>query len=110
MRLKCSSASARERLVLLVNEGYSVLNEVRDKYQKAKTAGTYDDQRDPKVYGSEFETWAQKVVEDLVAIFPTELEANKFVHPDMPFGAVSGDYNYASLTGRFVFFLMLAVA
>jgi hypothetical protein len=44
--------------------------------------------------------WADKVVQSLEGIFPTQLERHLFLDPEIPFGSVSGDYNYQSLLRR----------
>ena len=49
--------------------------------------------------------WATEVVTELTRIFPTELESNLFLNPEMPLGAVSGDYEYQSLVRRLGYFI-----
>lgn len=49
--------------------------------------------------------WAGEVVRVLNGVFPTELEQNQFLNPEIPLGAVSGDYEYQSLVRRFTVFI-----
>jgi hypothetical protein len=49
--------------------------------------------------------WAEKVVEALGRIFPTRLETHLFSDPEIPFGAVSGDYKYQSTLRRCRYFV-----
>ena len=65
-------------------------------YQSRKGTGTYDDSKDIDDLSAVVNAWADKVIESLGRIFPTQLETNLFMDPEMPFGAVSGDYRYQS--------------
>jgi hypothetical protein len=106
MRLKVSHATANERLIALVNRGYAVLNAITVDYANRKAAGTYDKTTDKLRYEQMGQTWANdEVIPGLEAIFPTELEINRFSHPEIPFGAVSGDYEYASYVRRLQYFI-----
>ena len=100
MRLRVSFASANEDLVLLVNEGYALLDDIGVAYSKKKKGGTYDDSNDVSELAKPIEEWADRVKSDLVRIFPTPLESNIFLNPDIPFGTVSGDYKYQSFVSR----------
>jgi hypothetical protein len=73
---------------------------VEANYQSRKEQGTYDDRRDVKELMAPVNSWADKVVESLTQIFPTQLETNLFRDPEIPFGAVSGDYKYQSAVRR----------
>jgi hypothetical protein len=105
MRLKVPAAAANEELIALINEGYYALHAIQSDHQEKRTAGTFNDDTDNTPYSAEFERWADRVLTALRSIFPTELEPNTFLHPEMPFGAVSGDYRYESLMRRFKFFI-----
>src|SRR5947208_1158502 len=96
MRLRVHIATANEELVALVNEGYEVLEVVQADYQRRKKEGTYDDSKHVDEVVAPVNAWAEKVVESLLRTFPTQLETHLFGDPEIPFGAVSGDYNYQS--------------
>ena len=105
MRLRVHIATANEELVALVNEGYEALAAVQDAYRRRKKEGMYDDSKDVAEVVAPVEAWATKVVEALSSIFPTQLEAHLFGDPEIPFGAVSGDYNYQSTYNRCRYFV-----
>ena len=105
MRLRVHIATANEELVALVNEGYDVLSAVQAAYQDRKRTGRYDDSKDVDEVVAPIEAWATKVVEALARIFPTQLERYLFGDPEIPFGAVSGDYNYQSTLKRCRYFV-----
>src|SRR5262249_18326308 len=100
MRLLVTAASANEELIRLVNRGYQTLESLDVKRQELKHAGIYDDEKVAEFFGPIVNPWAEEVEQALGRIFPTELEKHKFGNPDMPFGAVSGDYNFQSLRRR----------
>jgi len=105
MRLQVSSTTANEELITLVNRGYDQLNSMHKDYTERKGGGQFDDGKANEIYGPNIDRWATEVVTALERIFPTELEAHTFLNPDMPFGAVSGDYHYQSLRRRFTFYI-----
>jgi hypothetical protein len=105
MRLKVPMASANENLVALVNRGYAVLTAIEQDYAKNKKVAKYDKNADIPRYEEQVNQWAGEVVAELEGIFPTELECNLFLHPEIPFGAVSGDYEYQCLIARFGHFI-----
>lgn len=92
-------ASANEELVRLVNRGYGVLNSIGQDYGDKKADRTYNDV-DVARYEEQIEQWAAEVIATLDQVFPTELERNLFLNPNIPFGVVSGDYEYQSLMRR----------
>ena len=100
MRLRIHVATANEELVALVNEGYDAVSEMQARYRHKKEDGTYNDGKDIEKLATPVNTWADKVVQSLNRIFPTQLEANLFLDPDIPFGTVSGDYKYQSALSR----------
>jgi hypothetical protein len=107
MRLRIHAATANEELVTLVNEGYDALSAMRAEYQKRKESGAYDDTKDVDEITDPGEAWANKVIESLERIFPTQLEKNLFIDPDILFGTVrsetiyaAGDFRYESALRR----------
>lgn len=100
MRLRIHFSAANDELVLLINEGYESINEAQEEYKKRKDAGSYNDKNDVPAIAEPVEKWASKVNSSLERIFPTPLEGNLFANPDIPFGAVSGDYKYKSFINR----------
>lgn len=105
MRLRVSAASATEQLISLITEGYQLLDWIRSDHAAKRSAGSFNDDRDNKPYEDAVNGWATKVVTALDSIFPTPLEAYTFMNPDIPLGAVSGDYNWGSLVRRFTYFI-----
>lgn len=93
-------APANEEMVALVNRGYGVLSSIGQDYAAKKADSTYNSDVDVARYEEQINQWARDVVATLNRIFPTELESNLFLNPDIPFGAVSGDYEYQSLMSR----------
>jgi len=55
-------------------------------YQRRKQQGTYDDYKDVDALMQPVDAWANKVVEALERIFPTQLEAHLFLDPEIAFG------------------------
>jgi hypothetical protein len=100
MRLPVHAATANDELVALINEGYEALSTIQTEYKRRKDQGSYDDSKDVDDIVAPINAWAEKVVEALGRIFPTQLEMHLFLDPEMPFGAVSGDYNYQSTLKR----------
>ncbi|MGB2808188.1 MAG: hypothetical protein WBC22_10630 [Sedimentisphaerales bacterium] len=91
---------ANEELVALVNEGYDAISAMQAAYQERKASEAYNDSKDVDELIAPVNAWADKVVESLGRIFPTQLEKNLFLDPEIPFGAVSGDYKYQSALNR----------
>src|SRR2546425_6833552 len=100
MRLKTPMASANERLIALINRGWAVLEAIQADYGEKKAAARYDKNVDMAQYGEQLDKWATDVAEALETISPPELERNLFLNPDIPSGAVSGDYEYQVLLKR----------
>ncbi len=105
MRLRVHAATANEELVALLNEGYNALTAVQAEYQRRKKEGTYDDAKPIDEIVAPIEVWANRVVQALGRIFPTQLETHLFRDPEIPFGAVSGDYNYQIMLKRCRYFV-----
>jgi hypothetical protein len=97
---------ANEELVALINEGYDAISAVQADYRSRKENGTYNDSKDVDDLVTPVNAWADKVVESLGRIFPTQLETHLFLDPEIPFGAVSGDsYQYQSALRRCRYFV-----
>jgi hypothetical protein len=96
MRLRIHIAPANEEFVALVNEGYDAISAMQAAYQGRKEKGTYNDSKDVDELVAPVNAWADKVVESLGRIFPTQLETHLFLDPEIPLGMVSGDYKYQS--------------
>jgi len=96
MRLRIHTATANDELVALVNEGYDAISAMQSAYQARKNNGTYDDSRDVDELVAPVNAWADKVVGALGRTFPTQLETHLFLDPEIPLGAVSGDYRFQS--------------
>jgi hypothetical protein len=96
MRLRIHAAAANDELVGLINEGYSVIAAIQAEYRRRKDAGAYVDDKNSAEIIAPMNEWVSKAAEALDRIFPTPLEKNLFVDPDIPFGSVAGDYQYQS--------------
>jgi hypothetical protein len=100
MRLNISANSADEVLIALTNDGYTLAATVRHDYQQKKAGNSYSEVIDNVRYEAMINEWGERVRTGLISIFPTELEWNLFVNPEVPLGAVSGDYKFESLVKR----------
>lgn len=106
MRLRVSAASAKERLIRLVNEGYATFQDVQEDFQAKRTAHTFDDNSDSNEYAKRRDDWANRVLKELAAIFPTQLEAFTFANPRINLGIAQSDiYNYVTQRERFLAFI-----
>ena len=105
MRLKVTVASANENLIALINRGYAVLYAIEQDYIEKKNTKNYNEDIDNPRYEERINQWGDDVINGLTSIFPTELENNLFSNPEIPFGAVSGDYQYQSMVRRFKHFI-----
>ncbi len=100
MRLRIHYAAANDEFVSLINEGYESINQIEKEYRQKKSTGVFDDSKDVPEIAQPINEWAEKVASSLERVFPTPLERNLFENPDIPFGAVSGDYKYQSFISR----------
>lgn len=107
MRLRIHAATANEELVTLVNEGYDAISAMQADYKSRKENGTYDDTKNLDEITGPADAWMNKVVESLGRIFPTQLETNLFIDPDILFGTVrfetiyaAGDFRYDRVLRR----------
>ena len=98
-------ASANESLIGLINRGYAVLSTITQDYLAKKESGSYNEDDDNHQYEEQMNQWGTEVVAELKRIFPTELESNLFLNPEIPIGVVSGDYEYQSMVKRFGHFI-----
>jgi hypothetical protein len=78
MRLKKSKNAAEEELIMLINDGYQIINFMHGDYQGKLESGTFDSERDNQMYGDMFVEWRDKVCSVVDSIFPTSLEAHSF--------------------------------
>jgi hypothetical protein len=107
MRLRIHFTTANEELIALVNEGFDAISAMQSDYQLRKEEGNYDDAKNVEELVAPAENWSNKVEESLGRIFPTQLETNLFINPDMLFGTVrsetiyaAGDFRYTSALRR----------
>jgi hypothetical protein len=91
MRLKKSKNTAQEKLTALVNEGYRILHSIHTDFRQKRAAGTFESDKDHERYSRLVNEWVDDVVAALNSIFPTELEANSFLHPRTTFGAIAAE-------------------
>jgi hypothetical protein len=78
MRLKTSRAGADERLLLLLNAGYELRQILWKDYSQHGDAGSFNPDIDNKRYAAMADAWANEVLRELNAIFPSQVEANAF--------------------------------
>lgn len=57
MRLKKSKNSAEEELVMLINEGYEIVNFMNGDYQDKFDIGSFDFEEDHEIYRNMFVEW-----------------------------------------------------
>lgn len=104
MRLKKSRNAADEEVILLLNEGYQLLNGLKADYNQKRKSGTFNATVDHQRYADAVDKWGRDVTAALNSIFPTELESNQFVHPSVKLGAIAAetddDYKAGSLRAR----------
>jgi hypothetical protein len=105
MRLKVPMTSANESLIALINRGYAVLEAIKQDYSAKKEARSYNKDNDIPRYEEQMNQWGTEVVAGLTRIFPTELECNLFLNPQIPFGLIRGDYEYQSMVRRLGYFI-----
>src|SRR3990170_1915458 len=91
MRLKKSKNAAEEDIIRMLNDGYRILNWLKSDYAQKKQNGTFNATTDHQRYNDVVNDWGQQVVSRLMLIFPTELEANQFLHPPVHFGNIAAD-------------------
>lgn len=78
MRLGTSRAAAEERLIARLNEGYQLRQRLWTDYNERRQSDSFDPNTDNQRYFGLTDDWANGVISDLKAIFPTTLEANYF--------------------------------
>src|SRR4051794_1151001 len=104
MRLRKSKNAADEELILLLNSGYQILRWLKEDYDEKRRSGSFSREVDHDAYGSRVNQWGGEVIGTLNSIFPTELEANQFIHPPHVLGGIAGetadDYKAGSLRVR----------
>jgi hypothetical protein len=77
MRLKTSRTAAEEHLIACLNEGYELRHRLWADYNQLRQSESFTD-ADNKRYFSLTNDWANSVIRELDAIFPTPLESNRF--------------------------------
>jgi hypothetical protein len=104
MRLRKSKNTAEEELIVLLNRGYQVLNSLRADYNSKRQEGSFNPAIDHQRYEHAVNEWGGEVINTLNSIFPTELEANQFLHPPHVCGGIRAetpdDYKAGSLRAR----------
>jgi len=78
MRLKVPRTAAEERLLASLNSGYKLRRRLWDDYGHQRETRSFNPDTDNKRYSSMKDEWANEVVRELTAIFPSQLEANAF--------------------------------
>src|SRR5262245_52081658 len=78
MRLKISRTAAEEHLIVCLNEGYELRHRLWSDYNQLRQSESFDADADNKRYLSLTNDWANSVLGELDAIFPTPLESNRF--------------------------------
>lgn len=78
MRLNISNNSAEERLLVVLNAGYKLMDEIFSDYSNKKDNSTFDVNEDINRYNQSFQGWARDTEKVLLEIFPTQLERNFF--------------------------------
>ncbi len=89
MRLKKSRNAAEEEIIRLLNRGYQLLNWLKTDYSQKRKSETFNAEIDHQRHTDAVNEWGRNVIAALNSIFPTELEANQFLHPPAQFGAIS---------------------
>jgi hypothetical protein len=78
LRLLVSRASAEEKIIDLLNEGYTLRQELWADYDERRSAGSFEPVSDNQRYHALADQWVNKVIQILGEIFPTPLELNYF--------------------------------
>jgi hypothetical protein len=105
MRLKKSKTAAEEELILLMNEGHRILRIIREDYGR-KTENRTFTPTDSHQYRLGVRDWTKQAEQVINSIFPTELEANRFLqafpplHPDLTSHDIDGMVAYVEATKR----------
>ncbi|MHC9544608.1 MAG: hypothetical protein AB9903_34255 [Vulcanimicrobiota bacterium] len=81
MRLKKQKNTAEEELIALENEGYEILEYIKQDYYLKRSCKKYDPNRDNALYRDLIKQWENKVAQNLLAVFPTRLQTNKVLNP-----------------------------
>lgn len=104
MRLRKSRNAAEEEIIILLNKGYQLLNWLKADYSHKRKSGLFNSASDHQTYTDAVNDWGREVIAALNSIFPTELEANQFLHPPAKFSAIAAetddDYKAGSLRAR----------
>jgi hypothetical protein len=87
MRLKTTHAAAEERLMLLLNEGYTCLYSMEADYRAKCSAGEFNSSLALPEYTKAFQAWFSQVYQGLQEIFPSQLEWNHFRTEEERYGS-----------------------
>jgi hypothetical protein len=75
MRLKVARAAAREKIIMLITEGYGLYYGLEQDYNQRQASQSFDAVSDNERYEKAMVSWMnENVQESLSAIFPTNLE------------------------------------
>lgn len=81
MRMNYSHAHAEERLTLLLNEGYELLNQITADRDNKLNAGQWSMEEGMQVHRRIIDSWYTKLVNEIADIFPTPRERHEIEHP-----------------------------
>ncbi len=84
MRLKCSYASAKEKLTAHLTEGYSILLRTDHDRNKKKADGSWNESIDKAEHGKLFDEWYLRMLSTVDSIFPTQRESLEIMYPPPP--------------------------
>lgn len=79
-----SSPTATEKIINLLNEGFKLKNSIYRELSALKEDSKYNAVVHRKEFDEKANNWGTEVVSALNEIFPTELEANIFLNPEVP--------------------------
>src|SRR5258708_21720319 len=105
MRLKKSKTAAEGEFIVLMNEGHRILRIIREDYGR-KTENRMFTPIDSHQYRLGVRDWTKQAEQVINSIFPTELEANRFLqafpplHPDLTSNDIDGMVAYVEATKR----------
>jgi len=100
MRLNKSLIAAIEELTRLINDGYLVISEASEDYQRRQILGMFDATREAQTYNQWANDWGNRVASALKMTFPTGLEFNYFITQKN--GIIESYANIPSQCGRLI--------
>jgi hypothetical protein len=87
MRLRKSKNQSEEEITKFMISGYRLLNWLKTDYEEKKSKGSINH----AIYSNAVNKWGDEVINSLKDIFPTNLEANQFLHPKSSLSVVQAD-------------------